>query len=194
MIIYFMEMKNLLPAKSRNELRDWLQVNGKTETSCWVIVSMTPKPEILFYLDAVEESLCVGWIDGVKKNRSETQLLQRLSPRRKGSSWTELNKERLRRLEKLGLMNDEGRNVLPAMDLVSFQLDKVIEQRLKEDAQVYENFKAFPALYQRVRIDTIQSNKKQPELMKSRLDKFIKNTKENKLYGQWHDSGRLLDY
>lgn len=189
-----MEMENLLPAKSRNELRDWLQINGKTETSCWVIVSMTPKPEILFYLDAVEESLCVGWIDGVKKKHSETQLLQRLSPRRKGSSWTELNKERVRRLEKLGLMNDEGRNVLPAMDLVSFQLNKVIEQRLKADAQVYENFKAFPALYQRVRIDTIQSNKKHPELMKSRLDKFIKNTKENKLYGQWHDSGRLLDY
>lgn len=63
-----MEMENLLPAKSRNELRDWLQINGKTETSCWVIVSMTPKPEILFYLDAVEESLCVGWIDGVKRN------------------------------------------------------------------------------------------------------------------------------
>lgn len=189
-----MEMENLLPAKSRNELRVWLQENGKTETSCWVVVSMTPRPETLFYLDAVEESLCVGWIDGVKKKLSETQLAQRLSPRRKGSSWTELNKERVRRLEKVGLMNDEGRKVLPAMDHVSFKLDKVIEQRLKEDVQVYENFMAFPALYQRVRIDTIQSNKNQPELMKSRLDKFIKNTKENKMYGQWHDYGRLLDY
>lgn len=154
-----MEMENLLPVKSRHELRVWLQENGTTATSCWVVVSMTPRPETLFYLDAVEESLCVGWIDGVKKKRSATQLVQRLSPRRKGSSWTELNKERVRRLEKLGLMNEEDRKVLPAMDHISFKLDYIIEQRLKEDSQVYGNFQSFPALYQRVRIDRYKAIK-----------------------------------
>lgn len=105
-----------------------------------------------------------------------------------------MNKERVRRLEKLGLMRDEGRKVLPDMDYDSFKIDKVIEQRLKEERQVFENFSAFPALYKRVRIDTIQSIKNQPELFNSRLDKFIANTKENKMYGLWHDNGRLLDY
>ncbi|TNJ62252.1 thymidylate synthase [Paenibacillus hemerocallicola] len=189
-----MEIENLIPVKSREDLRVWLQENGKTETSCWVVVSMSPNPDMLLYLDAVEESLCFGWIDGVKKKISETQLAQRLSPRSKKSSWTELNKERVRRLEKLGLMRDEGRRVLPDMDHDSFKIDRVIEQRLKEERQAYENFLAFPALYRRVRIDTIQSNKNQPELFMSRLDKFITNTKENKMYGQWHDNGRLLDY
>lgn len=80
------------------------------------------------------------------------------------------------------------------MDYDSFKIDRVIEQRLKEEKQVYENFLAFPALYKRIRIDAIQSNKNEPELFKRRLDKFIKNTKENKMYGQWHDNGRLLDY
>ncbi|MEV5028844.1 YdeI/OmpD-associated family protein [Paenibacillus sp. LPE1-1-1.1] len=187
-----MEIENLLTVKSREDLRVWLRENGKTEKSCWVIVSMTPNPDTLLYLDAVEECLCFGWIDGVKKKISETGLAQRLSPRSKGSSWTELNKERVRRLEKLGLMRDEGRKVLPDMDHDSFKIDRVIEQRLKEETQVYENFLAFPALYQRVRIDTIQSIKNQPELFKSRLEKFITNTKENKMYGQWHDNGRLL--
>jgi uncharacterized protein YdeI (YjbR/CyaY-like superfamily) len=189
-----MEIENLITVKSREDLRVWLRENDKTEKSCWVAVSMTPNPETLQYLDAVEEALCFGWIDGVKKKMSETQLAQRLSPRSKKSSWTELNKERVRRLEKLGLMRDEGRKVLPDMDHDSFKIDKVIEQRLKEERQVYENFLAFPALYIRVRIDTIQSNKNQPELFKSRLDKFIINTRENKMYGQWHDNGRLLDY
>ncbi|WP_419874057.1 YdeI/OmpD-associated family protein [Candidatus Pristimantibacillus sp. PTI5] len=187
-----MEIENLLTVKSREDLRAWLQGNCKIEKFCWVVVSMTPNPDTLLYLDAVEECLCFGWIDGVKKKISETGLAQRLSPRSKGSSWTELNKERVRRLEKLGLMRDEGRKVLPDMDHDSFKIDRVIEQRLKEERQVYENFLAFPALYQRVRIDTIQSNKNQPELFKSRLDKFITNTKENKMYGQWHDNGRLL--
>ncbi|TDF89182.1 YdeI/OmpD-associated family protein [Paenibacillus piri] len=189
-----MEIENLITVKSREDLRVWLHEKGKTEKSCWIVVGMTPNPDTLLYLDAVEESLCFGWIDGVKKKISETELAQRLSPRSKRSSWTELNKERVRRLEKLGLMRDEGRKVLPDMDHDSFKIDRVIEQRLKEERKVYENFLAFPALYKRVRIDTIQSYKNQPQLFKSRLDKFITNTKKNKMYGQWHDNGRLLDY
>ncbi|MCR8659693.1 YdeI/OmpD-associated family protein [Paenibacillus endoradicis] len=189
-----MEIENLITVKSREDLRNWLQENSKTEKFCWVVVSMTPNQDTLLYLDAVEESLCFGWIDGVKKKISETGLAQRLSPRSKKSSWTELNKERVRRLEKLGLMSDEGRKVLPNMDQDSFKIDTVIEQRLQEERQVYENFLAFPDLYKRVRIDTIQSNKNELDLFNTKLDKFITNTKENKMYGQWHDNGRLLDY
>ncbi|OBZ14929.1 thymidylate synthase [Bacillus sp. FJAT-27264] len=189
-----MEMDHLTPVKSREELRFWLQENSRIEKCCWVLVNMTPKVDTLLYLDAVEEALCFGWIDGVKKKISETELAQRLSPRSKKSSWTELNKERVRRLEKLGLLTDEGRKVLPDMDYDSFGIDGVIEERLKEERQVYDHFMAFPELYKRVRIDTIQSNKKQPELFKSRLDKFITNTRANKMYGQWNDNGRLLDY
>ncbi|MBW7475303.1 YdeI/OmpD-associated family protein [Paenibacillus oenotherae] len=189
-----MEIDNLLTVRSREDLRIWLQENCKTEQFCWVVVSMTPRPDTLLYLDAVEESLCFGWIDGIKKRISETQTAQRLSPRSKKSSWTELNKERVRRLEKLGLMSDEGRKVLPDMAPSSFIIDRLIMQRLQEENQTYEHFLAFPDLYKRIRIDTIQSNKHQPDLFHSRLDKFITNTRDNKIYGQWHDNGRLLDY
>jgi len=191
-----MEIENLIPVKSRENLRTWLQKKGRTERSCWVSVRMTPPiaPGTLLYLDAVEEALCFGWIDGVKKKISATELAQRLSPRSEKSSWTELNKERVRRLEKLGLMREEGRRVLPSnMDRDSFIIDRGIEQRLKEEKQVYKNFIAFPDLYQRVRIDTIQSNKNQPELFRRRLDKFITSTRENNMYGQWNDNGRLLE-
>lgn len=188
------EVDRFIPVISREALRVWLQENSRTEKCCWVLVRMSPQADRLLYLDAVEEALCFGWIDGIKKKISETELAQRLSPRSKKSSWTELNKERVRRLEKLGLMTDEGRKVLPDMHYDSFRIDPVIEQRLQEEEQVYENFKAFPDLYTRVRIDTIQSYKNQPELFQSRLDKFITNTRENKMYGNWNDHGRLLDY
>lgn len=171
-----MEIEQLLPVKSREELRSWLQKNSRTVKPCWVVVGMKPSPDILSYLDAVEEALCFGWIDSIKKKLNETGTAQRLSPRRNKSSWTELNKERGRRLEKLGCMTDEGRRVLHELDSDSFRIDSVIEQRLREDPKVYENFLSFPALYQRVRIDTIQSVKNQPELFKSRLDKFLINT------------------
>lgn len=157
------------------------------------MVSVLPKADTLLYLDVVEEALCFGWIDGIKKKNSENQLVQRLSPRSKKSSWTELNKERVRRLEKLGLMTDEGRKVLPDMSSNSFVIDKFIEEKLKEDKLVYENFMNFPELYRRVRIDTIQQVKNQQELFMKRLDKFIENTKQDKMYGSWNDNGRLID-
>lgn len=189
-----MEIEKLLQVNSRKNLRIWLHENANTEKSCWVLVCMRPSPERLLYLDVVEEALCFGWIDGVKKKISETELAQRISPRSKKSSWTELNKERVRRLEKLGLMTDEGRGVLPDLDPRSFRIDEVIEQRIKEDQQVHDHFRAFPNLYTRVRIDTIQSSRNQPEIFRSRLDKFISNTRKNKIYGQWNDFGRLLNY
>lgn len=187
-------MENMLNVTTREALRNWLQLNCSTEKCCWVIVSITPKPETLLYLDVVEEALCFGWIDGIKKKNSENQLVQRLSPRVKKSSWTELNKQRARRLEKLGLMTDEGRKVLPDLSDNAFIIDKAIEERLRETELIYENFIGFPELYRRIRIDTIIQVKNNPELFEKRLNKLIENTKNNKMYGAWNDNGRLINY
>ncbi|MBB5180470.1 uncharacterized protein YdeI (YjbR/CyaY-like superfamily) [Planomicrobium koreense] len=189
-----MEIENLLEVKTKQELRDWLEKNSTTEKCCWVIVSVTERPGVIQYLDAVEEALCFGWIDGIAKKISADELAQRLSPRKKTSNWTELNKERVRRLVRLGMMKEEGMNILPDMRPESFMIDKDIEIRLKEDSHVYENFLKFPELYRRIRIDTIQSSRNDAATFNKRLDKFIKNTRENKMYGQWNDNGRLIDY
>lgn len=149
---------------------------------------------VIQYLDAVEEAICFGWIDSTKKKTADNQLAQRLSPRKKTSNWTELNKERVRRLIKLGLMKEEGLDSLPDMRPESFTIDKDIELLLKADDQLYENFINFPKLYRRIRLDTIQTNKDQPELYNKRLNKFIEQTRENKMYGQWNDNCRLIDY
>ena len=57
----------------------------------------------------------------------------------------------------------------------------------------YQPFSAcqLPDLYKRIRIDTIQIKKNQPELFESRLNKFIENTQKGLLYGEWNDNGRL---
>lgn len=128
-----------------------------------------------------------------KKKLPDNRLIQRISPRSKRSNWTELNKARVRRLEALGLMTTAGRAVLPEMDPNLFEWDARIVEALQQDDVVYQNFRTFPILYQTIRIDTIQSYKKDTELFNKRLEKLIKYTKANKMYGSWHDNGRLLE-
>lgn len=178
---------------TRKDLRNWLVANSKTETECWLVMSISIQTNTLLYLDIVEEALCFGWIDGVKKKLPDNRLIQRISPRSKRSNWTELNKARVRRLEALGLMTTAGRSVLPEMDPNLFEWDARIVEALQQDDVVYQNFRTFPILYQTIRIDTIQSYKKDTELFNKRLEKLIKYTKANKMYGSWHDNGRLLD-
>ncbi|MCL2195780.1 MAG: YdeI/OmpD-associated family protein, partial [Oscillospiraceae bacterium] len=161
--------------------------NGERASHCWINISTKPSGGAVFYLDAVEEALCFGWIDSTKK-----QGLQRFSPRTKHSNWTELNKERVRRLERLGLMTDRGRACLPDM---GFAIHPEVLAALKADEAVHANFLALPPLYQRVRIDNIQTclRRNQQELFESRLQRFIESTRRGEMYGAWHDGGRLLE-
>ena len=188
-----MNIVNLLDVKSRQELRQWLIQNHRTETECWVVVKRgRPKDDGTFwYIDAVEEAMCFGWIDSTTKKIDEHTTAQKLCPRKNKSNWSELNKERCRRMERLGWMTDAGRAVLPDMSEKGFVIDKDILTALQKDPVVWNNFCRFPDLYKRVRIDTIQIKKRQPELYKSRLDKFIENTRKGILYGEWNDNGRL---
>lgn len=191
-----MVANNLLDAKNRDELRLWLIENCKRENECWVVVKRgrPQNDNIFWYIDAVEEAMCFGWIDSTEKRLDNGITAQRLAPRKKNSLWSELNKERCRRMEKLGRMTDAGRAVLPDMSPFGFKINNDILMALQADSVVWKNFLSFPPLYQRVRIDTIQIKKKQPELFQSRLQKFIDHTKQGILYGEWNDNGRLLDY
>lgn len=109
-----MEITLLLELKERQQLRNWLQENHTSAKECWVIMrrSKNPPAGVLPYLDVVEEALCFGWIDSTLKRLPDGRLAQRLSPRRKKSHWTELNKQRCRELESRGLMTPAGRDAL----------------------------------------------------------------------------------
>ena len=87
-----MEPINLLDAKSRDELREWLKINHKTAAECWVVVKRGRPTEdgTFWYVDAVEEAMCFGWIDSTTKKLDSGITAQRLAPRKKNSIWSEL--------------------------------------------------------------------------------------------------------
>ncbi|MDR0512940.1 MAG: YdeI/OmpD-associated family protein [Treponema sp.] len=185
-------METLLKVKTRQELRDWLMKHSITAKEAWVFSVIKPAPGKLLYLEIVEEALCFGWIDSTKKVIEEGNI-QRITPRKKNSNWTELNKERVRRLEKLGLMTDMGRSCLPDMSPQSFTIHPEIISALQSEAEVWKNYLELPELYRRIRIDTIQSclKIKDTDLYTKRLQKFIDSTRQGKMYGAWNDDGQL---
>lgn len=109
-----MGITNLLEFTCREQLRQWLTEYHSQVKECWVTMYRTkvPRSDCMPYIDVVEEALCFGWIDSTVKRLSDGRCAQRLSPRRKNSHWTELNKQRCADLEQRGLMTDAGRAAL----------------------------------------------------------------------------------
>lgn len=181
--------------KTRKQLRNWFIKNSKIAAQLWLPVKIgAPDNKNLFYIDTIEEALCFGWIDSINKKHNKYGHIHRLTPRRKNSHWTELNKERCRRLIKLKLMTSEGKKVLPNLNQ-KFQISPTIKKLLNNDKILSKKFYSFPKLYQKIRIDSIQRYEgSHPEIFKRALNNFIKKTKLNKMYGMWNDYGRLLKY
>lgn len=179
-----MEITETLYVTDRAEWRRWLVDNHKTAKEIWLVYysKESGKPRIP-YLHAVEEALCFGWIDGIAKKMDAERTAQRFTPRRPKSNWTELNKERMRRLIAWGLMTEAGLAVAPDLSMESFTIAPDILEALQADPVVWANYQQFDSLYQRVRVSTIEDARRQPEEFRRRLEKFIDMTRQNKTYG-----------
>ena len=86
--------KNILQIDNRKDFREWLKLHADSENECWVELKRgrPVDDDKFYYLDAVEEALCFGWIDSIHK-LIDGKRMQRFTPRKKNSPWTELNKE-----------------------------------------------------------------------------------------------------
>ena len=99
--------------RSRAAWRSWLERNGDRTNGLW-LVYRKKSSELLgpTYEELVEEALCFGWIDSQSRRVDDDRVIQWFSPRRRGSIWSELNKARVDRLERDGLMAEPGRNAI----------------------------------------------------------------------------------
>jgi uncharacterized protein YdeI (YjbR/CyaY-like superfamily) len=91
------------------DLGRWLKVNHAIENELWVKIfkKRTGIPSVTWD-DVVIESLCWGWIDGVKKSLDDQAYLQRITPRKTRSNWSKRNTEHIERLIIEGRMEEPG--------------------------------------------------------------------------------------
>lgn len=187
-------MNILNKINSRALLNEWFSKNHLTAIECWLFVKIGNPADIkqqLTYLDAVEIALCYGWIDSVVK-KINNQTYRRFTPRKKNSHWTELNKERVRRLIKTGEMTEYGLKVCPDLNQ-TFKIPTAIINEFKKNAKAYNFFIQTPLLYQKIKIDNLKHylSLKQKKSYRTSLKKLIEQCEQNKLYGNWNDYGRL---
>jgi len=173
-----------LYVKNRREWRAWLAKHGATASEIWLIYykKSSARPRIA-YNDAVDEALCYGWIDGILKPIDDKKYAQRFSPRRKTSKLSDMNRERVRRLIKSGRMTKAGRAAIAHVGKKDWRLPSDIMRALKRNPTTWRNFARFPASYKRIRIGWIDAARRRPEILKQRLDYFLKMTARNKRFG-----------
>jgi uncharacterized protein YdeI (YjbR/CyaY-like superfamily) len=99
--------------KNRQEWREWLIKNHDTQQSIWLIYykKKTNIPTVS-YSDAVDEALCFGWIDSKSKPIDNEKFMQFFCKRKPKSVWSKVNKEKIERLTKQGLMTKAGFDIV----------------------------------------------------------------------------------
>ena len=144
--------------------RAWLEKHHASAAELWVgfYKKGTGKRSIT-WPEAVDEALCYGWIDGIRKSIDETSYTNRFTPRRKGSNWSEVNIARIAELTQQGRMAPAGLAAFEARDprksgSYSFEqrqaptLGDDFERRFRSNRKAWAFFEAQPPGYRRLAI------------------------------------------
>lgn len=172
--------------ESAEAFRAWLAENHATATELWVgfYNKASGRPSIT-YPESVDEALCYGWIDGLRKNVDAASYKIRFTPRKRTSIWSAVNIKRVGELIEMGRMQPEGLKAFETRDPQKTNLysseQRVIEFNTAYESQFRANeaawtfFQAQTASYRRTAMWWVMSAKKD-ETRQKRLSALIEGS------------------
>lgn len=177
------------------DFRAWLEEHHETATELWVgfFKKDTGKPSVT-WPESVDEALCFGWIDGVRKRLDEESYVIRFTPRRPKSNWSAVNVRRVEELTRLGRMRPAGEKAFAARSeertgVYSFEkreaarLDDAGEKAFRANKKAWELFQAQAPWYRKVTVHWVMSAKKE-ETRQRRLATLIADSAEGRIIKQ----------
>ena len=180
--------------KTPAELRKWLEKNHDKEDELLVGLYKkgSGKPSI-DWPQVVEEVLCFGWIDGVRRSLDDESYVNRITPRRKGSNWSAINIAKVQELIAQGRMTPAGLAAFEARrkdktapysyeNRKEAKLDPALERQLKANKAAWEFFQARPAGYRHIATFYVMSAKRE-ETRQRRLERLIEDSASGRLIG-----------
>jgi uncharacterized protein YdeI (YjbR/CyaY-like superfamily) len=176
--------------KTASDFRRWLAAHHATDRELLVgfYKKASGRPGIS-YKEAVDEALCFGWIDGIKKRVDDERYTHRFTPRKAGSTWSLINANRVKELIAVGRMAAPGREAFERRDpkktgIYSFErrpstLDPSLERIFRRNTAAWTFFGAQPPGYRRLMTFYVMSAKQQ-ETRERRLAVLMKSSAEGK--------------
>ena len=131
----------------------------------------------------MEEALCFGWIDSIVKKLDSLRAVQRYTPRNPRSGYSQLNKERLRRLAEEGLLHPSVRETVADVLNEEYVFPADILEAIRANAEAWKHFQGCSPAYQRIRVAYIDVGRAQPEVFTSRLESLIRASEKGKQIG-----------
>jgi uncharacterized protein YdeI (YjbR/CyaY-like superfamily) len=175
--------------KDQYEFRNWLEENHDKESEVLVgYYKVKSGKPTMTWSESVDQALCFGWIDGIRRSIDEERYCIRFTPRKAGSNWSNINIKKVDALKRKGLMKSEGLMIFnkrkKSDSSYSFERDKIqlsddLESIFKGNTISYDFFFSQAPSYRRTMIYWIMSAK-QEDTRVSRLNKLIKASESNK--------------
>jgi uncharacterized protein YdeI (YjbR/CyaY-like superfamily) len=188
-----MEPTNVIFFVSSAELRDWLMKHADTESELWIGFhrKSTGKPS-LSWPEVVDEVLCFGWIDGIRKRIDAEDFAQRVTPRKKDSNWSAINIRRMGELKSQGLVRPSGLRAFESRDPAKSEtysyeqrdagLDPESEALFRANEKAWQFFEAQPPSYRKPATWWVISAKND-ETRKRRIETLIEDSAEGRRIG-----------
>jgi uncharacterized protein YdeI (YjbR/CyaY-like superfamily) len=174
--------------------RSWLMKNHHKTEFLWLAINKkNSKIKCITYQEALDEALCFGWIDGLVKRYDEDVYMQRFTPRKARSVWSQINKNKVNALIKEGKMTEAGLTKIEEAKKngqwekasgkdVSQPITDDIFKALKAVPEAWKNFSAFAPSYQRMYIAWVNFVKKE-DARKRRIKLVVEYSLKNQKPG-----------
>ncbi len=181
--------------KTPADFRRWLEKNHATAAELWVgYYRKDSGKQGMTWAESVDEALCFGWIDGIRKRVDETSYANRFTPRRRRSTWSAVNIGRVGELTRLGLMRPAGlrafeartenRSGIYTYEQRSPELEEPYAKRLRRNKAAWQFFQAQTASYRKALSWWVLSAKREETRLK-RLAQIIEHSAEGRTVPQF---------
>ena len=177
------------------DFREWLSTHHDDTSELLVgfYKKATGKPSIT-YPEALDEALCFGWIDGVRKSLDDSSYTIRFTPRRARSNWSEVNIKRVGVLKGMGRMHqagtdafarrDEAKTAAYSYEVRSRPFDPEAERAVRAVPAAWEFYQAQSPWFQRNAAFWVASAKR-PETRAKRIAELIEHMREGRMPPQF---------
>ncbi len=176
--------------KTPEHFRKWLEKKHSSVSELWDGFDKKATGHAsITWPESVDQALCFGWIDGIRKSVDEISYTLRFTPRRHGSIWSAVNIKRATELSKLGLMLPSGieafsrrkeyKSGIYAYEQRSAVLEPPFEKKLKQNKRAWDFFYSQPAWYRKQVSWWLLCAKKEETKLK-RLERLIKESEEKR--------------